>query len=767
VFRFTLEKERRRLLDLSSDELGPISIAVIQGDLVALEFVRSTLSDEEWNELINRPADGIWFTPLCCALLLDNQAMATRLLDLGAKARFVEGSNTLVQYLAMVDAHKAVLFLKKLDFEGFVGCRVKYRRMDLATIADDDIPILAQIMCEDLLTEHVPDFSTLLSNNYLSILLHPKKLSLYRKCFSGVNPYETRVLFQQAGVLFQRFCVNQKDEYKQKDVEPSFLVLINDFIKPEFEELNLKPATSGFLFLGEAHILWPVKLLLKHVPDLVDMPIDNREHSTPLDLACEADNVQLVKLLLELDAEISQASITRALSSPAILQLLVKAGAQFDLDQIDEAFNSGLWSQVLPLILQNSPSVSCLKPPAVPSSPTNAVPEIFPFVSLLDTLASMVFVVFFKPPSVLPPETHTQALKTFIRLSTAAMTACAEFWKLVVAVEHKESLFHSRQIAVSYFGLLKLHIRLLFSASKFELMLSEATAMLNDPTKVAWCTESYLQTVCLLACHMCLNVKGAKKYSVLLEYGPNSVDPWLHDYIYPIWQRYQNEVEDASKAAKKASAPPSGGKKQAPQPAAKKSTLPPKALATQVNNSNAKSTESTSKDSKLVQSLEKEAKSSTSTKEEAPSKSAKSSTKAVPSKGTAKAESAPSAAAKAPSKQVGETKRANTSAPVNPKATADAPKDVTQSSQSIAVGPPVASLNAGLQAVGQPEVSPNAAVQGHRTNISLPECAICMDRIPDHAINCGHTFCGVCAAELKECAVCRQPVKAVIRLFFL
>jgi ankyrin repeat protein len=48
---------------------------------------------------------------------------------------------------------------------------------------------------------------------------------------------------------------------------------------------------------------------------------------------------------------------------------------------------------------------------------------------------------------------------------------------------------------------------------------------------------------------------------------------------------------------------------------------------------------------------------------------------------------------------------------------------------------------------------------------SQRECAICLDREIDTALNCGHQACFSCASELANCYNCRQPITTRTRLY--
>ena len=45
-------------------------------------------------------------------------------------------------------------------------------------------------------------------------------------------------------------------------------------------------------------------------------------------------------------------------------------------------------------------------------------------------------------------------------------------------------------------------------------------------------------------------------------------------------------------------------------------------------------------------------------------------------------------------------------------------------------------------------------------------CKICMDNEASIAFHCGHLIsCGKCVQALKNCPICRKPVKAKIKMF--
>jgi hypothetical protein len=45
------------------------------------------------------------------------------------------------------------------------------------------------------------------------------------------------------------------------------------------------------------------------------------------------------------------------------------------------------------------------------------------------------------------------------------------------------------------------------------------------------------------------------------------------------------------------------------------------------------------------------------------------------------------------------------------------------------------------------------------------QCAICLDRDKDTALNCGHQACAICASELANCHICRKPIITWTRLY--
>ena len=45
------------------------------------------------------------------------------------------------------------------------------------------------------------------------------------------------------------------------------------------------------------------------------------------------------------------------------------------------------------------------------------------------------------------------------------------------------------------------------------------------------------------------------------------------------------------------------------------------------------------------------------------------------------------------------------------------------------------------------------------------ECAVCMERPRDCALQCGHRLCMPCSSKVQRCPVCRQPIQHRIRLY--
>jgi len=61
---------------------------------------------------------------------------------------------------------------------------------------------------------------------------------------------------------------------------------------------------------------------------------------------------------------------------------------------------------------------------------------------------------------------------------------------------------------------------------------------------------------------------------------------------------------------------------------------------------------------------------------------------------------------------------------------------------------------------------PEAAEVSDGGDLSL--CSVCMDRPPDVVmVPCGHIYaCEQCGKKLKECAICREPVTQVLRIYY-
>jgi hypothetical protein len=49
---------------------------------------------------------------------------------------------------------------------------------------------------------------------------------------------------------------------------------------------------------------------------------------------------------------------------------------------------------------------------------------------------------------------------------------------------------------------------------------------------------------------------------------------------------------------------------------------------------------------------------------------------------------------------------------------------------------------------------------------ALLECPICMVHIKDIRLNCGHMLCNMCAQQVTECPICRNPVTQKERVFY-
>ena len=48
------------------------------------------------------------------------------------------------------------------------------------------------------------------------------------------------------------------------------------------------------------------------------------------------------------------------------------------------------------------------------------------------------------------------------------------------------------------------------------------------------------------------------------------------------------------------------------------------------------------------------------------------------------------------------------------------------------------------------------------------KCGICFNRKPDHALECGHTLCNICASKslrAERCPFCRKPVTEMMRVY--
>jgi len=68
-----------------------------------------------------------------------------------------------------------------------------------------------------------------------------------------------------------------------------------------------------------------------------------------------------------------------------------------------------------------------------------------------------------------------------------------------------------------------------------------------------------------------------------------------------------------------------------------------------------------------------------------------------------------------------------------------------------------------------PPTAPNAtSAEADVPASDMSLCSVCMDRPPEVVmVPCGHIYaCDKCGKKLKECAICRAPVKQVLRIYY-
>ena len=56
-----------------------------------------------------------------------------------------------------------------------------------------------------------------------------------------------------------------------------------------------------------------------------------------------------------------------------------------------------------------------------------------------------------------------------------------------------------------------------------------------------------------------------------------------------------------------------------------------------------------------------------------------------------------------------------------------------------------------------------AAASKRRRIVEPPECAVCLDKVPDTVFQCGHEACASCAKKLKTCHTCRAKITQRIK----
>jgi hypothetical protein len=73
-----------------------------------------------------------------------------------------------------------------------------------------------------------------------------------------------------------------------------------------------------------------------------------------------------------------------------------------------------------------------------------------------------------------------------------------------------------------------------------------------------------------------------------------------------------------------------------------------------------------------------------------------------------------------------------------------------------------------LEESGPPAASASSAHDGTALDANLTQCSVCMERPPEVVmVPCGHIYaCEDCGKKLGECALCREPVSQVLRIYY-
>ena len=73
-----------------------------------------------------------------------------------------------------------------------------------------------------------------------------------------------------------------------------------------------------------------------------------------------------------------------------------------------------------------------------------------------------------------------------------------------------------------------------------------------------------------------------------------------------------------------------------------------------------------------------------------------------------------------------------------------------------------------LETINEPRNIPedeNELIQFNKQIINQSTCSICLDRVVNIRIDCGHLFCSNCVINLNKCPFCRTSIKQLDKIF--
>lgn len=250
--RLTLATERARLQHELATTSSAIHTRAAAADIAGIIDFLSNMAADDRPRALNAPLDKIWFTPLCCALLLGHSKCAEELIRIGADPRFTDADSSLIEYLFLLNAHQAVSLLRPYVGTQFDNVFRAYLNMQLEDWPLDDISYIATAL---IAHDPAASIDPLLSKAALSIFDHPERLSEYAKHF-GRNSRSS----SQALQLVFRLAM-ELDAVQTPARLASVTIILNKFV------VRFPKSAGSFLpQYASAPTLWPIEEIARAWP---------------------------------------------------------------------------------------------------------------------------------------------------------------------------------------------------------------------------------------------------------------------------------------------------------------------------------------------------------------------------------------------------------------------------------------------------------------------------------------------------------------------